>query len=204
MRHSGTTHRDVSIAERFSSRDGRPENATSLMLFWHVGSSVLLFRYLFRDPGVDLRFLAAGAILPDVIDKPIGRIFWADTLGTGRIYGHTLVFFVVVLFVVMVLSSRGTTWRRRWVALAVGVMFHLLLDGMWLIPDTLLWPLFGWEFPASFDDYWAGFFGRFLSDPLLMVQELFGLGYLTFLWRKAGLSDPVRRARLFEEGTVAA
>ncbi len=116
------------------------------MLFWHVGGSILLFRYLFRDPAVDLRFLAIGAVLSDLIDKPIGRIIWADELQTGRVYGHTLLFFVVVLTGVMVLTGRGTPQRRRWVAVAVGVMFHLLLDAMWVTPETLFWPLFGWQF----------------------------------------------------------
>ena len=42
------------------------------MLFWHVGGAVFLFRALFKDPDVDLRFLMAGAVLPDVIDITVG------------------------------------------------------------------------------------------------------------------------------------
>ena len=172
------------------------------MLFWHVGASVLLFRYLFRDPGVDLRFLAAGAIVSDLLDKPIGRVFWADTFGTGRIYGHTLLLFVIVLVAVMIFSVRGTQPRRRWLAFTVGVMFHLILDGMWLSPETLLWPLFGWEFPQSVENYWSGLLGRLFSDPLVLAQEALGLGYLIYLWRRVGLGDPQRRARLYAEGTI--
>ena len=121
------------------------------MIFWHVGASVLMFRYLFRDPDVDLRFLAAGAIVPDVIDKSIGRVIWADYFQSGRIYAHTLVFFVLTLTVVMIATTRGSRGRRRWVAFSVGVMFHLILDGMWVVPETLLWPLFGWDFIPSID-----------------------------------------------------
>lgn len=174
------------------------------MLFWHVGGSILLFRYLFRDPGVDLRFLALGAVLSDLIDKPIGRIIWADQFQTGRIYGHTLVFFVLVLTAVMLFTSRGTTPRQRGVALAVGVMFHLLLDGMWVTPETLFWPLFGWEFPTSVEDYWSGLLGRLFDDPLVLAQEAAGLVYLVYLYRSSGLSDPARRATLVSTGRLPA
>lgn len=174
------------------------------MLFWHVGGSILLFRYLFRDPAVDLRFLALGAVLSDLIDKPLGRIIWADELQTGRVYGHTLLFFVLVLTGVMVFTGRGTPPRRRWVAVAVGVMFHLLLDAMWVTPETLFWPLFGWEFPPSVDDYWSGFLGRLLDEPLVLAQEAAGLTYLIYLWRKTGLADGTRRREFLTTGRVPA
>lgn len=172
------------------------------MIFWHMAGSVLLFRYLFRDPGVDLRFLVAGAIVSDVIDKPIGRIVWADYFQTGRIYGHTLVFFSFVLLLAMILTNRGTGRRRQWVVFAVGIMFHLLLDGMWAVPETLLWPLFGWSFPPSIDDYWSGFFVRVLTDPIVIGQEVAGLVYLRYLWRKANLSDSQRRLQLKRTGVI--
>jgi len=172
------------------------------VLFWHVGGSILLFRYLFRDPAVDLRYLALGAILSDLIDKPIGRIIWADEFQTGRLYGHTLLFFVGVLTVVMLATSRGTPRRRRWVALAVGVMFHLLLDAMWAIPETLFWPLFGWDFPPSIGDYWSGFLGRLVDEPIILVQEAFGLTYLIYLWRRARLGEPARRRDLMSTGRL--
>ena len=172
------------------------------MLFWHVGGSVLLFRYLFRDPGVDLRFLAAGAIISDVIDKPIGRIIWADHFRTGRVFGHTLLFFAVVLAVAMVLTERGTGRRKQWVAFSVGIMFHLILDAMWVTPETLLWPVLGSSFPPGVEDYWAGLLGRIVGDPSVVLEEVAGLAYLVYLWRRAGLADPDRRERLRRAGII--
>lgn len=172
------------------------------MIFWHVGGATFLFRYLFRDPAVDLRFLAVGAVVSDLLDKPVGRIFWAEHFQTGRIYGHTLLFFVVVLAGVMVITQRGTQTRKRWVAFSVGVMFHLILDGMWTIPETLFWPLFGWEFPLSTPDYWSGLLSRLLSDPIVIAQEAIGLVYVTYLWRAAKLSDPERRHQVLRTGTI--
>ena len=53
------------------------------MLFWHLGASLWLFRWIFRDPKVDVRFLFLGAILSDLIDLPIGTFFLADRYSTG-------------------------------------------------------------------------------------------------------------------------
>ena len=56
------------------------------MLFWHIGASVAFIRYAFRDPMMDLRFLAAGAVLSDVADLPIGIFLW-PTFETARLVG---------------------------------------------------------------------------------------------------------------------
>lgn len=144
------------------------------MLFWHLGGTLFLFRYLFRDPGVDVRFLLAGAILPDLLDKPIGLGFF----DTGRVFAHTLIFSGILLATVLITTSRGGTARKRWMALTVGVILHLLLDGMWTARATLLWPLFGWNFPAEVPNDWTMF-----RWPL-PIQEAAGLTYLLWLWRK--------------------
>lgn len=172
------------------------------MIFWHVGATVFLFRWIFRDPGVDLRFLAFGAVLSDLIDKPLGRILFADTYRTGRVYGHTMVFAVVVMTIGMIATRRATVARRRAITLSVGVFFHLLLDGMWTMPETLFWPLFGVEFPPGPEDYWSGLIGRLLDQPVVLVQELVGLLYLLYLWNAAGLRDPAARRRLRETGRI--
>lgn len=45
---------------------------------------------------IDPRYLAIGALLPDLIDKPIGRVIFASTLANGRIIGHTLLFTLLI------------------------------------------------------------------------------------------------------------
>lgn len=171
------------------------------MIFWHVGGTVLAFRYVFRDPNVDLRFLALGSILPDLLDKPIGTVLLAGTFESGQIFGHTLLFASVLMVAVLVGTSRGI-WRRRLMALAVGSLFHLILDGMWAVKETFLWPAFGWRFPPGPDSYWTGLVDRLTSDPWIIVQEVLGLVYLVFLWRKARLGESGRRAELWRAGTL--
>ncbi len=172
------------------------------MILWHLAGTVFLFRWIFRDPNADLRYVALGGLLSDLIDKPIGVILFSDAFGTGRVFGHTLGFAVLVMTVGMVATSRGTAARRKMITVSAGVLFHLLLDGMWSMPETLFWPLFGTEFPRFGGDYWGGFLGRIFSSPLTLVQEAAGFLYLLSLSVGAGLSRPSARRRLYTEGRI--
>ena len=174
------------------------------MIFWHVGGTIAIFRYVFRDPKVDLRFLAVGAILPDLIDKPLGTMLFPALFNSNsQVIGHTLAFSTVLMAAVLLATRRGRV-RRRWMALAIGSLIHLLLDAMWTAQETFLWPAFGWEFPPGISQYWSGLLERLLSDPWRIVQEAVGLGYLIYLYRRARLSDPARRSELLRTGRVAA
>ncbi len=172
------------------------------MILWHVAGSVFLFRWIFRDPDADLRFVALGGLLSDLIDKPIGLILFPGTFGTARVFAHSLGFAVALMTVGMLATSRGTTARHKIITLSVGVLFHLLLDGMWAMPETLFWPLFGTEFSRFVGNYWGGFLGRIFSSPLTIVQEVAGFVYLLSMWVGAGLSRPSARRRLYTEGRI--
>ena len=174
------------------------------MIFWHIGGTIAIFRYVFRDPKVDLRFLALGAILPDLIDKPLGTILFPALFNSSsQVIGHTLLFSMVLMSVVLLTTRRGRV-RRRWMALAIGSLLHLLLDAMWTAQETFLWPVFGWEFPPGTPEYWSGLLEKLVSDPWRIVQEVAGLSYLIYLYRKARLNDPDRRTELLRTGRVAA
>ena len=174
------------------------------MLFWHVGGAVFLFRALFKDPGVDLRFLAAGAVLPDAVDMAVGLVQTPEPFMAGRFYGHSLLLAGVMLAVGILVTNRGAVNRRRAVAAAVGIMFHLLLDAMWLSPGVLLWPLAGGGFLTGSQGDWSGLPESLLANPLRLMQEAVGLIYLVWLFGRARLSDPARRFRLWRTGTIKA
>ena len=76
------------------------------MLFWHVGATTAFIRYAFRDPAMDLRFLALGAIAADLIDLPIGIVMW-DTFRSVRLAAHSLVFGAAAMVGVLVFTRRG-------------------------------------------------------------------------------------------------
>jgi membrane-bound metal-dependent hydrolase YbcI (DUF457 family) len=154
------------------------------VILWHLGGTVLIARYVFKDGAMDLRWLMFGAVLPDLIDKPIASIFFHDVFGTHRVFAHTLVFPVVLLAVVMIATGRGGTARKASIAVVLGVFVHLILDAAWLSPDGFLWPFFGFEFPATAGSDFPTLLRSMVTNPLVWVGEALGAAYLALLWRR--------------------
>jgi len=171
------------------------------VLFWHIGGVLALFRYVFRDPKVDVRFLTLGALLPNLVDKPLGTLIFPDYFEVDRLYGHTLLFSTLIMVVTLLVTRRGRV-RRKWMAVAIGAMLHLALDGMWTSGAVLFWPLLGVTFPTGVVPYWAGFLSRELWSIPMLISESFGLAYLVLLWRRSGLSDEQVRAGFLSTGRL--
>lgn len=107
------------------------------MLLWYVGVSVLAVATVFRSVGLDYRLIAIGALLPLLVDLPVGH----------RAFGHTLGFAVVALLCVMVVPMGGSRLaRRRWLCLPIGVFAGLVLSGAWTDAALFWWPLRGTAF----------------------------------------------------------
>ena len=93
---------------------------------------------------IDYRLLAVGALLPDLIDKPLSWFILPGVLdGITRNFGHTLLFSSLLLAIWQLGSGRRLNFL---LPLAIGSGLHLLLDGMFSLPTTLLWPFMGWNF----------------------------------------------------------
>lgn len=172
------------------------------MILWHLGATVAIARYVFRDPNMDLRFVMFGAVLPDLVDKPIGSVVFNQQLQTGRVYAHALLFPALVLTAVMLFTRRGSTIRKGWLGVPIGSLLHLFLDGQWAQPDGFWWPFLGGTFPPeNHSQLWA-LIGDRLTDPLILLGEAVGLAYLVYLYRAGGLADSGRRARFRADGTL--
>ena len=170
------------------------------MIFWHLGGALFFFRWIFRDPEADMRFLLLGALIPDLIDMPVGTL--SARYSSGELWFHTLAAAGLTLVAGIVFTNRRGIWRKRFVAVAIGMFFHLLLDGMWTSTDVFLWPFAGWEFPTGPTPYWSGLWQRAFGDPVRWVQAGAGLAYLAWIWRIARLSDPVQRVQLLKTGRI--
>jgi hypothetical protein len=171
------------------------------MLFWHLGATLFLFRWIFRDPKVDVRFLLAGALLPDLIDLPLGTVLAADAYSNGELWAHSLLLPVAYMAGVLLSTRRGRR-RRAMMSVGIGWLFHLLLDGMWVDQRVLFWPFFGLELPTGEAPYWSLAWKRALSDPWRWGQELAGLAYLAWLWVRHGLTRPANREALMRTGRL--
>jgi len=140
---------------------------------------------------VDLRVLAVGSLLPDILDKPIGLMVFRDELGTGRIFCHTLLFLTLLSIAGFWLFRRSG--RTCLLVLAAGVLAHLVLDGVWTSYRTLLWPAFGFGFlrsaePSGVSQYWH----NLKELPRAYVPEI--IGGLILAW--LGLLAIARRQML--------
>lgn len=159
-----------------------------MFIFGHIGITLGIFYLLSRVfPGknipIDFKWIAFGALLPDFIDKPLGRIVLAETIGSGRIFAHTFIFAIVLGLV-----AYYTFYREGWMTplIIAGASFcHLLEDQMWNSPRAFLWPILGWEFPR--DTISGGFIEyliRILNNSYnpahadVFISEIIGLGII--------------------------
>jgi hypothetical protein len=126
---------------------------------------------------IDLRILLIGSLLPDIIDKPIGGFFFREQLSNGRVYAHTLLFLIILTVVgIWLYRSRGSIWM---LVLAFGTLIHHILDQIWLMPKTMLWPVLGFEFERITSTDWLSLWlSNFFSRPGVFIPELIGLGIL--------------------------
>jgi len=150
---------------------------------WFVGMAVVMVWLVFGDPALDYRLVAAGALLPDVVDGPWG----------GARLLHTLLFSAGLLVLVMLVTRHRRRARRRWLALPIGTFLHLVLDGMWTHTHTFWWPFFG----ATFSDGLPAFAH---GPVVLALEEAVGAVALVWAWRRFGLEDPARRATFLRTG----
>src|SRR5215218_6160118 len=145
--------------------------------------SFLAVWVVFHDPAFDHRLVMVGALLPDVVDAPTG----------GRWIGHTLLASVVTLFGVMLLTRGRRNLRRHLIALPIGMLLHLVLDGMWTDRETFWWPLFG----ASLPDRPLPSVERGIGN---FVLEVIGFGILVWAWRRFRMGDRENLRRFLTTG----
>ena len=131
---------------------------------------------------IDIRLLLVGSLLPDIIDKPVGAYILKEAFSNGRIFSHTLLFLILITVAGWYLYRYH---RQKWLLiLSFGTFAHLILDRMWEIPQTLLWPLFGFAFPRAELAYWLpNIFQALFSDPGVYISELIGVAVIIwFAW----------------------
>jgi membrane-bound metal-dependent hydrolase YbcI (DUF457 family) len=170
------------------------------MFFWHAGATIAVARYTFRDDRMDLRMLLVGALLPDLIDTPIGLVLFGR-LGSVRLFTHGLLLAATVMVAVVLGTRRGRP-RKLWMPLAIGLLFHIVFDALWLDPETLWWPFFGSSFTPAGPETAGAYVTAILTDWKVWLAEVVGLAYLVYLWSAARLSDGEVRRQFFADGRV--
>jgi membrane-bound metal-dependent hydrolase YbcI (DUF457 family) len=121
---------------------------------------------------IDYRLIFLGSMLPDIIDKPLGGLILRKTLGNGRIYCHTLLFLLFLLFSGIFIYFEYK--KPGLFVVAGGSTIHCILDGMWYCPKTFLWPLYGWKFPKGDPENWLRLWANLLTYPKYYIPEILG------------------------------
>ncbi len=129
-----------------------------MYLFAHLFTGILIglgLSHVCRDRRL-VPVCIAGSLFPDLLDKPLALLM-PGLFGSTRTIGHTLLLASVILLAALILWYRSRSIPG--IAFAGSVLIHQILDMLWTLPVTWLFPLHG-MFP-------------FLPDPG---------GFFPFLW----------------------
>ena len=155
------------------------------MLLWFFGTAIVSVWFVFRDPRFDYRLLCVGALLPDLVD------IW---FGGARAF-HSVTVSIAVLLGVVIASGGRKRWRKRALAIPIGMMLHLVFDGAFSDAHGFWWPFGGLSFRdrplPSVDRGWFG-----------LVFEAAGAALLVWVWRSFGLRSPARRQAFLRTGEL--
>ncbi|MCE7737637.1 MAG: hypothetical protein GPJ54_22290 [Candidatus Heimdallarchaeota archaeon] len=128
-------------------------------------------------------FLAIGSMLPDMIDKPIGALFFE----TGRWLGHSILVlttgFVISWFIVRGRQFHEFDLTLITQILYTGSLFHIIED-VGISKVVVFWPLYGGFTSGESSDFLQGF-----KDPFTVIFEIIGL----ILMITMGISEKWRR-----------
>src|SRR5437879_8643410 len=118
--------------------------AAQVFVLGHLGLGLGLAWLLSTRSSVriDYRLILVGAILPDLIDKPLAFLLSLE----GRLWAHTFLFLFAILALSFVPSWRGLR------LVGFGVSTHLLLARIWNQPAVVMYPAYGRAFLLALSD----------------------------------------------------
>lgn len=155
------------------------------MILWHIGLTMFIVWFVMRgNPRVDYRVVAVASLLPDLIDKPVGRLIFKARFDSGRIYAHTLLFNLLLFCVLFFMRGRA---KRSFVLVPLSSLLHLAEDGVWSKAEVFWWPLHGTDFPRQPVPGGAFAFLSPTSNPGALWQEAVGLAFILWLFASHGM-----------------
>ena len=155
------------------------------MFLWFIGCAWAIVWNVFRDQGIDYRVLAVGALAPDIV----------DLIGRHRV-AHSVTISVVTLVVLMLGTIGRKALRKRLLMLPIGMLLHLVVDGVFSSTRTFWWPASGLSIvPGNIPSF---------QRPLVLnvVFEMVGALILRWFWRRFDLTDRAARTRFLATGQL--
>ncbi len=167
--HLGTTLGAARIIESLSSKSGSTQAKAS----------------------IDYRLIMLGAMLPDIIDKPLVLMLADKPVGSARFIAHSLIFTVALL--VFGELCEVVFERSGFLIIACASFAHIIEDLIWCTPKVLFWPYYNWVYGninTSRPTFSSGYiesrvriittsvsklnWGEILSKPSVFIPELIG------------------------------
>ena len=167
-----------------------------MFIFAHVFAGALLglvVWHLFNDRRA-IPPCIAGAILPDLIDKPLGMLLPVFFEG-GRTLFHSLIAVGIVLLCLLIF------FRSRFLipggGMVCGILLHQIMDEMWNLPVNWFYPLFGPFQGPVIPDYIGTYFWFEITNPSEWMFMIGSVVILLMSYRDitliSGISIPNRR-----------
>ena len=135
-----------------------------MIILWTTSFSILLFLYIFKDKNADLRFVILGSLFPVFLDF---LLYFLGVTQQSKFIGHSIFFTIILFFLVMVITKRGTLFRSNALLFSIGSFFYLVLSFTWLNQQVILYPFF----EESKDNF-------SLANNLEFLLGLIGLFYM--------------------------
>lgn len=170
--HLGVAAGAIFIAQKIVEKKNPPQNTPG-----KISSQGKKSTLISNVKSLDFRILFAGVLFPDVIDKPIGFLFFDTT----RIFGHSISFHMIIFLLGMVLFRKS-----RWSMLTFvsGSLIHLVEDQMWKQGRVLFWPFLGFDFLPTAQRGVSERFSDLVSQNYILIPEIIGGIVLILLaWR---------------------
>ncbi len=144
-----------------------------MYLMGHIASSLLIAIIIEKIFELEINKLYIGfaSMFPDMIDKSIGSFIFNN----GRWFGHSLLFLVSILIILLILNKVLSETNKDKLQLNtqnaytffIGTIIHLIGD--WINKEVVFWPLFGDFPPGSLNAFLFGF-----QDTFTTVTEIIG------------------------------
>ncbi len=161
------------------------------MLLWFAALAVAGVALVFRDPQLDHRLVALGAVLPVPMDVVVGAL--RGDLGRSGPF-HAVVTHVFALGLLMGASIGHRARRKRLLALSIGGFAHLVLDASFTDTAAFLWPFASGK---------AGMLQLVDRGPLISaLLEVAGVVTAVWLVQRGQLRSAVPRRAFLQSGRV--
>ncbi|GKU31651.1 metal-dependent hydrolase [Clostridium folliculivorans] len=159
-----------------------------MMFFGHVGITTALVKSIDDNldsfDSIDYRFVLAGSILPDLIDKPLAVVFLVGHAQSFRFFAHTLIFSVIL--VIIGIGCYIIKNRNNILMLGICSLIHTILDLSWVFPKIYFYPFLGLRFPMDTSYKFVPNYAKlYFSHFSYFIFEVIGIILLYYFLKKA-------------------